>query len=93
MAVTQTVLVAFLATIAGVLIVGVGGDLIRPMQSRSEQYLSTADQEKGNIREQVAPALSPTEQAARAGSGLRRDLRQVPTGATQTAEAPTGPSY
>jgi hypothetical protein len=33
---------AVLATRAGILVVGVGGGLIKPMQSRWEQYLTRA---------------------------------------------------
>ena len=50
--VTTPVLIAVLATIAGVLIVGVGGGLVRPMQARWERYLETMSQETGRIRAQ-----------------------------------------
>ncbi len=43
--VTTPILVAVLATIAGILIVGVGGGMIKPMQARAEQWLSKAEQE------------------------------------------------
>ncbi|MBA2773647.1 MAG: hypothetical protein H0U36_06335, partial [Nocardioidaceae bacterium] len=45
--VTTPVLIAVLATIAGILIVGVGGGLIRPMQARWDGWLTTAEQETG----------------------------------------------
>lgn len=61
--VTMPVLIAVLATIAGILIVGVGGGLVRPMQSRWERYLDTMAQESDNIREQVRQAPSVQEQA------------------------------
>ncbi|MET8352988.1 MULTISPECIES: hypothetical protein [unclassified Micromonospora] len=44
-AVTTPVLIAVLATVGGILVVGVGGGLIRPMQSRWESWLSRAEQE------------------------------------------------
>jgi hypothetical protein len=50
-AVTQPVLIAVLATVAGVLIVGVGGGLIRPMQQRWETWLDRAGEESAAIRE------------------------------------------
>ncbi|MFI7374465.1 hypothetical protein ACIBSW_30680 [Actinoplanes sp. NPDC049668] len=50
-AVTQPVLIAVLATVAGVLIVGVGGGLIRPMQQRWEIWLERAGAESAAIRE------------------------------------------
>ncbi|PZF99061.1 mechanosensitive ion channel family protein [Micromonospora deserti] len=44
-AVTTPVLIAVLATVGGILVVGVGGGLVRPMQSRWESWLSRAEQE------------------------------------------------
>ncbi|MFG1803827.1 hypothetical protein ACGFI4_27155 [Micromonospora carbonacea] len=44
-AVTTPVLVAVLATVGGILVVGVGGGLVRPMQSRWESWLSRAERE------------------------------------------------
>jgi hypothetical protein len=61
--VTTPVLIAVLATIAGILIIGVGGGLVRPMQSRWEQYLETMSQETGRIKAQVQQAPSVAEQA------------------------------
>jgi hypothetical protein len=49
--VTQPVLIAVLATVAGVVIVGVGGGLIRPMQQRWETWLERASAESALIRE------------------------------------------
>jgi hypothetical protein len=48
--VTTPVLIAVLATVAGILIVGVGGGLIRPMQQRWEGYLSRAEQDVARAR-------------------------------------------
>ena len=64
--VTTPVLVAVLATIAGILIVGVGGGLIRPMQSRWEGWLNKAELESGRIREEIRNAPSPRDQAQQA---------------------------
>jgi hypothetical protein len=66
-AVTTPVLITILATIGGVIVVGVGGGLIRPMQSRWEQWLTSAEREKDNIRAQVRRGDSLGEQAARIG--------------------------
>lgn len=49
--VTTPVLIAVLATVAGILIVGVGGGLVRPMQSRWEHWLNRAAEESRAIRE------------------------------------------
>ena len=51
--VTTPVLITILATIGGVIVVGVGGGLVRPMQSRWETWLSSAEREKENIRAHV----------------------------------------
>lgn len=53
--VTMPVLITALATIAGILIVGVGGGLIRPMQGRWEGYLSKAEAEAGPAPAADAP--------------------------------------
>jgi hypothetical protein len=62
-AVTQPVLIAVLATVAGVIIVGVGGGLVRPMQRRWEGWLDRAGTETEAIREH---ARSYAEERARA---------------------------
>jgi hypothetical protein len=49
--VTTPVLIAVLATVAGILIVGVGGGLVRPMQQRWENWLDRAADESSRIAE------------------------------------------
>lgn len=51
--VTTPVLVAVLATVAGILIVGIGGGLVRPMQQVWERWLGTIERESGNVRREV----------------------------------------
>ncbi|SCF19624.1 mechanosensitive ion channel family protein [Micromonospora chokoriensis] len=85
-AVTTPVLIAVLATIGGILVVGVGGGLIRPMQSRWEGWLTRAEQESQLIAEHA--------RAYRAG---RRDAeaelaRAAAVPATPDA-APARPSF
>ncbi|MCZ7373946.1 hypothetical protein O3438_03530 [Micromonospora sp. WMMC250] len=85
-AVTTPVLIAVLATIGGILVVGVGGGLIRPMQSRWEGWLTRAEQESQLIAEHA--------RAYRAG---RRDAeaelaRAAAASATPDA-APARPSF
>ncbi|MET8203163.1 hypothetical protein ABZX58_27180 [Micromonospora taraxaci] len=85
-AVTTPVLIAVLATIGGILVVGVGGGLIRPMQSRWEGWLTRAEQESQLIAEHT--------RAYRAG---RRDAeaelaRAAAAPATPDAE-PARPSF
>ena len=64
--VTTPVLITILATVGGVIVVGVGGGLIRPMQQRWESYLSTAEREAPRIKQQAASSPSVTEQAQQA---------------------------
>jgi hypothetical protein len=61
--VTTPVLIAVLATLAGVIVVGVGGGLIKPMATRWETYLAAAEAEAPKIKQQLAAAPSVTEQA------------------------------
>ena len=63
--VTTPVLITILATIGGVIVVGAGGGLIRPMQSRWEQWLTSAEREKDSIRNEVnLRSTSPRKHAA-----------------------------
>ena len=51
--VTTPVLITILATLGGVIVVGMGGGLVRPMQSRWERWLNTAERETENVKVQV----------------------------------------
>jgi len=64
--VTMPVLITVLATIGGILVVGVGGGLIKPMQSRWEGYLHTMSRETETIRQQVRQAPGVAQQAREA---------------------------
>jgi small-conductance mechanosensitive channel len=64
--VTTPVLIAILATVAGVIIVGAGGGLIKPMQTRWEGYLTKAEEEAPKIKETAKTAPSAKEQAQQA---------------------------
>lgn len=66
--VTTPILVAVLATIGGILIVGVGGGLVKPMQNRWESYLTSAENEAPKLRRQAQNAPSVKEQAQAARS-------------------------
>lgn len=85
--VTTPVLVAILATIAGVVIVGVGGGLIKPMQTRWESYLSTAENQAPTLKEHAANAPSVKERCAR--PPLRSRTPTTPAGPVRP---PTGPA-
>jgi hypothetical protein len=61
--VTTPILITVLATIGGILVVGVGGGLIRPMQARWDRWLDRAESESKVIAEQ-ARAYQAGQQAA-----------------------------
>ncbi|WP_225752791.1 hypothetical protein [Actinotalea sp. Marseille-Q4924] len=71
--VTVPVLVAILATISGVVIVGVGGGLIKPMQTRWERYLATAEAETSRVKAEVASSPSVDQQARAAAQPVASD--------------------
>ncbi|WDZ82198.1 mechanosensitive ion channel family protein [Micromonospora cathayae] len=50
--VTTPVLIAVLATVAGILIVGVGGGLVKPMQARWDRWLDRAAEESRAVQMQ-----------------------------------------
>jgi hypothetical protein len=52
--VTSALLYTVFAAVAGVIIVGVGGGLIKPMQSRWESMLTKADSEKDKIKAEAS---------------------------------------
>ena len=78
-AVTLPVLITVLATVAGILIVGVGGGLIAPMRQRWEQMLSHAEQE--------APKAKAYAQAnaGQATENLKAKAQAATTGAAPQA--------
>jgi hypothetical protein len=73
--VVNAVLYAALATVAGVVIVAVGGGGIRTMSSRWEAVASRYDDEKPRIAEAVRNAPSLSDQARQA-QGQTRDYAQ-----------------
>lgn len=75
--VTTPVLIAVLATVAGVIIVGVGGGLIRPMQQRWEGYLNRVEEE--------APRARAERQASQPTTGTTRTMPAANGNGTTTA--------
>ncbi|MDS1269749.1 hypothetical protein RIF23_05515 [Lipingzhangella sp. LS1_29] len=78
--VTQPVLIAILATVGGILVVGVGGGMIRPMQDRWARWLDAAERETERV--------TATESYERG----RSDAMQGQEQRTETTHAHTGPS-
>lgn len=58
--VTLPVLITVLATVGGILVVGVGGGLIAPMRQRWEKVLNSAEQEAAKVRTEPAPVSNGT---------------------------------
>ena len=73
--VTTPVLIAILAAVVGVIVVGVGGGLIKPMQHRWEGYLTKAEEEAPRIKEHAAAAPSVKDQASQAADQARSTHR------------------
>ena len=83
--VTTPVLITILAIIGGVIIVGAGGGLIKPMQARWETYLSKAEEEAPKIKQHAANAPSVQDQAQQAAQQVRQAAGrndQQPPGST-----------
>jgi len=70
--VTTPVLITILSIVGGILVVGVGGGLIKPMQARWEQYLSKAEQEAPKIKQHAANAPSVKDQAKHATAQVQQ---------------------
>ncbi|MDQ2755174.1 MAG: hypothetical protein M3Y71_01200 [Actinomycetota bacterium] len=85
--VTTPVLVAVLATLAGVLIVGVGGGLIKPMQTRWESYLTKAEEEAPKVRQEAANAPSVKDQARTAKNRAQAAYDQAETDTSATGSS------
>jgi hypothetical protein len=84
--VTGPLLYTILGTVAGVIIIGAGGGLIKPMQSRWETMLNTAETESATVKAQA--------QARNQGSTARTDVypsEPAPAGRTvaPASDAPT----
>ncbi|WP_181723402.1 mechanosensitive ion channel family protein [Nocardia gipuzkoensis] len=63
--VTLPILVTVLATIGGILVVGVGGGMIRPMQQRWENWLSGLEEQMPAVRGHAAAYRHGRAEAAR----------------------------
>lgn len=96
MSVTLPVLITVLATVGGILIVGVGGGLIGPMRGRWEGWLSKMDAEAAEVKkanEQRSTARAAQPQAGGFG-GQHPQAQQVPPPAqpgTTTGQLPAQP--
>jgi ABC-type multidrug transport system fused ATPase/permease subunit len=81
--VTTPILIAVLAIIAGVIIVGAGGGLIKPMQQRWEAMLSKAESEAPKIQQHAQNAPSVAEQAKQAAATAKQAGQSSTSSATR----------
>ncbi|MDX8051050.1 hypothetical protein SK571_16810 [Lentzea sp. BCCO 10_0798] len=81
--VTTPVLIAVLATAGGILVVGVGGGLVKPMQQRWEGWLGRAEQELPQAQAQAEAYQRGREDAVRTGTPAQSEpvTAPVPTAA------------
>ena len=89
--VTTPVLIAILSAVVGVIVVGVGGGLIKPMQHRWEGYLTKAEQEAPRIKEHAANAPSIPRQAEHAAS--QASAQGTAQAGGSTSYSATSPQY
>ncbi|MGO4616239.1 hypothetical protein AB4305_18345 [Nocardia sp. 2YAB30] len=96
--VTMPILITVLATLGGILVVGVGGGMIRPMQQRWENWLSGLEEEipavKGQAeayqrgREDAAREQLLMDQQAARGQGQQWSEGSTPASGPQSGEYP-----
>ncbi|BCJ41642.1 hypothetical protein GCM10010168_53600 [Actinoplanes ianthinogenes] len=75
--VTRPLLITVLVTVAGVIIVGVGGGLVRPMQQRWEGWLDRAAVESAAIREQARAFAEERARQAEARAEAERRAEEA----------------
>jgi hypothetical protein len=86
--VTLPVLITVLATVGGILVVGAGGGLVRPMQARWERWLNRAEAESSQLTRH-AQAYA----AGRADTATQYVTAPAATGWPTLNPANAGPSY
>ncbi|QLY32670.1 hypothetical protein H0264_10795 [Nocardia huaxiensis] len=74
--VTMPILITVLAIIGGVLIVGVGGGLIKPMQQRWEGWLETIENEMPEVKGHAEAYQRGREDAARQREAQQQQMAQ-----------------
>lgn len=75
--VTTPILIAVLSAIVGVIIVGVGGGLIKPMSQRWETYLTKAEEEAPRIKAEAQNAPSVKEQAQQVKAKAEKETARI----------------
>jgi hypothetical protein len=88
--VTLPILITVLATIGGILVVGVGGGLIAPMRDRWERWLSRAEREAPEARAHAEAYQRGREDAGRTSEPVTEQPTQTaePTRTSPTVQTP-----
>ncbi|WP_460404306.1 membrane protein [Actinophytocola sediminis] len=92
-AVTMPVLITVLAIVAGIAIVGVGGGLVRPMQSRWDRWLDRAEDEVPQAKAAATDAYQRGREDARrstSGSGSQQSGERTSVRAGQARSGGSG---
>jgi small-conductance mechanosensitive channel len=91
-AVTQPILITVLATIGAILAIGVGGGLIKPMQSRWERMLNAAEEETTrHVAAYQAGRQHAMQAPATQAPATQAPADQAPTGQAPATQAPAAP--
>jgi hypothetical protein len=89
--VTTPILITVLATLGGIAVIGVGGGLVKPMQSRWEGWLSKAEEEAPRVRAEAEAYRRSREDERRARPQSQPSPVTEPTGISQPAHAGSAP--
>lgn len=84
--ITGPLLTAVLATIAGILIVGVGGGMVMPMRERWERMLNSAEREVANASSSISAYQAGREDAMTGQGSMRPAAATASAAASGTAE-------
>lgn len=84
--VTTPVLIAVLATVGGILIVGVGGGLVKPMQARWDRWLDRAETESAR-RSEIPKAYAAGQSDAERLMAEKQQPAAAPAAAGQQASS------
>jgi hypothetical protein len=86
--VTMPILIAVLATVGGILVVGVGGGLVRPMQQRWENWLERAASESRAIAEHARAYQAGQADASESLAGQPQPVQTASAAVPEQTLAP-----
>lgn len=90
--VTTPILIAVLAAIVGVIVVGVGGGLVKPMSQRWEHYLNRAEAEAPRMKAEAQSSPSASEQLKSAAQDAKARTQTTEVGGSTQVHRPEDPS-